>query len=82
MKVLFFARYRELLHCDEEIWSETNGIQFVQDVLDRLTSRGAPWDTVLSSSSLLVAINQEMASFADKVSINDEVAFFPPVTGG
>ena len=33
-------------------------------------------------SSIRVSINMETANMEDPISINDEIAFFPPVTGG
>lgn len=82
MKVLFFASLRERLQCDHEEWSDTSGIKSPQDIINRLIERGAPWDSALQSGKLLVSINQEMASLSSEVSAGDEVAFFPPVTGG
>jgi len=37
---------------------------------------------VLNSTSVLVAVNQSVAKFASSVKDGDEIAFFPPVTGG
>lgn len=82
MKVLFFASLRERLQCDQEEWSDMSGIQSPQDIINRLIERGAPWDTALQSGKVLISINQEMAQLDSKVNAEDEVAFFPPVTGG
>lgn len=82
MKILFFASLRERLQCDQEEWTDISTITTVQHVLDKLIERGAPWDAALQSGKLLVSVNQEMASLSSEVSANDEVAFFPPVTGG
>jgi len=40
------------------------------------------WESYLSNRTLLCAINQDMAELEDSVKAGDEVAFFPPVTGG
>ena len=82
MKVLFFASLRERVKCDQEEWNDVSNISTPQDILNRLIERGAPWDGALQSGKLLVSINQEMASLNSNVVLNDEVAFFPPVTGG
>lgn len=82
MKVLFFASLRERLQCDQEEWSDTTDISSPQDIINQLIERGAPWDSALQSGKLLVSINQEMASLSSKIEPEDEVAFFPPVTGG
>lgn len=82
MKILFFASLRERLQCDQEEWSDISGVATAQDILNRLIDRGSPWDAALQSGKLLVSINQEMASLSSEVNSGDEVAFFPPVTGG
>lgn len=82
MKILFFASLRERLQCDQEEWSDVTNITTAQSIIDRLIERGAPWDTALQNGKLLVSINQEMASLSSPVGSDDEVAFFPPVTGG
>lgn len=82
MKVLFFASLRERLECDQEEWTDISGINSPQDIINRLAERGAPWDAVLQNSKVLISINQEMANLNSEVNTEDEVAFFPPVTGG
>lgn len=82
MKILFFASLREQLSTDEEQWQDLQGATSAGDVLMILRQRGEPWSSVLDGERLLVSINQEIASLDATVSINDELAFFPPVTGG
>src|SRR6266704_3310069 len=49
----------------------------------QLMTRGGAWKTALAQGrALRVAVNQEMAQPATPVKPGDEVAFFPPVTGG
>ncbi|CDF99750.1 Putative Molybdenum cofactor biosynthesis protein small subunit [Avibacterium paragallinarum JF4211] len=47
-----------------------------------LSARGEKWALALDKEKLLVAINQTLASLESAVQNGDEVAFFPPVTGG
>lgn len=82
MKILFFASIREALSCDSEHWDSLEGIRTAEDVRLKLVERGAPWDEVLSNDNLLVARNQELVSLDCQVEATDEIAFFPPVTGG
>jgi len=82
MKILFFASLRERLQCDQETLDDITGISTAQDIVNRLSERGAPWNTALENGKLLVSINQEMASLSSEVNADDEIAFFPPVTGG
>ena len=82
MKILFFASLRERLQCDQETLNDVSGITTAQDIIDHLVQRGTPWDTALQTGKVLISINQEMASLSSEVNENDEIAFFPPVTGG
>lgn len=72
--VRYFASLRERLGRSEDR-IETGGIACVADVWRRVSSEPLPANT-------LVAINQEYASPETPVRPGDEVAFFPPVTGG
>jgi sulfur-carrier protein len=47
-----------------------------------LSERGPLWEELIHSNNCLVAVNQTMATRATLLSNNDEIAFFPPVTGG
>ena len=55
----------------------------VADILLLLRQRGEPWNDALGGEqTLLAAVNQAMARLDTPVQDGDEVAFFPPVTGG
>jgi molybdopterin synthase sulfur carrier subunit len=55
----------------------------VQAVLNTLIARGGLWQEQLDSDrGVLVAVNQEMANRETLVQQGDELAIFPPVTGG
>lgn len=82
MKILFFASLREQLNCESEQWSDLEGIQTIGDVKSRLEHRGEPWSSVLANERIIVSINQEVADLSSTVKLDDELAFFPPVTGG
>jgi molybdopterin synthase sulfur carrier subunit len=48
-----------------------------------LRKRGAGYEAAFRDMKLLrVAVNQEHAGFDARIGPNDEIAFFPPVTGG
>jgi molybdopterin synthase sulfur carrier subunit len=47
-----------------------------------LTERGDKWQLALESGKLLVAVNQTICHLDTEIKDGDEVAFFPPVTGG
>lgn len=82
MKILFFASLREQLNTEEEQWKELKGALTVGDVLSQLQTRGEPWTSALNAERLLVSVNQEVSNLRTKITLDDELAFFPPVTGG
>lgn len=81
--VLYFARLRELLGvAQENIVLPAEAIS-IAGLLDHLRARGEPWQAVLAySQGYRVAVNQDMAELATPLHEADEVAIFPPVTGG
>lgn len=81
INVLFFASLREKLNC-ANIELSLNTPCSAQDVLRQLVAQHPEWENSLNGTRLLVAINQEMSQPADTVQDGDEVAFYPPVTGG
>lgn len=82
--ILYFARFREKLGLDRETMVfPADDAASVQTVLDQLTGRGGLWAELLGGDrGVLVAVNQEMANRDSSISDGDEVAIFPPVTGG
>jgi len=82
MRILFFASLREHLNTDEEQWQELQGNQTAGDILNTLRERGEPWKSALNAERILVSVNQEIVDLNTQINLNDEVAFFPPVTGG
>ena len=81
IKIVLFASLREVLNCEgTELKAEET--HTVADVISVLSKRGQDWHDALTAENVLVAVNQEMANPTDPVSAGDEVAFFPPVTGG
>lgn len=82
MKLVYFARIREQLGCDEETLALPNGISTLAELIDWLAQRGECWRQMLTAPDLICALNQEVVSPDAVLADNDEVAFFPPVTGG
>lgn len=84
MKVVvkYFARFRETLSCSEEEIELNNHAQ-LKDLIELLATRKGEWQKIFSDNNRLVfAINQTIAKPEAKLSENDEIAFYPPVTGG
>lgn len=82
IKVLFFASYRERLNCDQLELSDEQCPETLSALRERLSTRGEGWREVLNDSRTLVAHNQTMVRRDVSLQKGDEVAFFPPVTGG
>jgi molybdopterin synthase sulfur carrier subunit len=74
--VKYFASLRERLGREQDSLS-AEGIHTVRDVWLRVAG-----DPDAFPSNLLVAVNLEYADLDHPVADADEVAFFPPVTGG
>jgi len=79
--VHFFALFREQLDCDS-IELSCEGLNTVEDVSARLATEFSKWPSLTQKYQVLVAVNQTMVDTSFKVNSGDEVAFFPPVTGG
>jgi len=83
MKLLYFARLREDLGCAEETIALPPGVETVEGLRAHLMARGSIWQQALAAGGALgVAVNLDMARPDTPVKQDDEVAFFPPVTGG
>ena len=81
IKVVFFAALREQLACSELNVSSEN-ISTVADLKQQLANKNAQWQTLFGNTSLLSAVNHELVDSEHSIKSGDEVAFFPPVTGG
>jgi len=80
--VLYLARLREALgRGTEQI--ELPEASSVATLIEALRGRGGPWAAELAAGrAVRVAVNQEMTDPAATLRDGDEVALFPPVTGG
>jgi molybdopterin synthase sulfur carrier subunit len=81
IELRYFASLRERLGRDQERIDA--GAATVAELRARLRQRGGVWAEVLADDQpLLCAVNQALARPETPISDGDEVAFFPPVTGG
>ena len=81
--VLYFARLRQSLGLAIERIALPSGCASVSALRELLRARGGPWTEELAPDrAVCVAVNQELAEPASPLRHGDEVAFFPPVTGG
>ncbi len=83
VKVVFFATLREQLGISAEEIDLPAGVTTVAGLRSHLVRRGGTWQDVLADKRLVrVAVNQDMAQAGSALKPGDEIAFFPPVTGG
>lgn len=83
MKLLYFAWVRQKLGRAEEDVSLPPDVTTVEQLANYLRNRGEEYAAVFSEPQRLrAAVNQEHVNWSTAVGDNDEVAFFPPVTGG
>ena len=83
MKILYFAWVREKTGIGEETVDIPDDILTARDLVAWLQGRGEGFAAAFADDALVrVAVNQEYTTLDEPVSHGDEVAFFPPVTGG
>jgi molybdopterin synthase sulfur carrier subunit len=81
--VLYFARLRETLGMSSERIAMPASVRDVKGLRALLVARGGEWQQELAPSRpVRAAVNQAMAQGDTQVADGDEIAFFPPVTGG
>ena len=83
MKILYFAWLKGKVGIGEEAVAPPAEVTTVGALLDWLATRGLKHAAALANRSIVrVAVNQEYAGMDQPVKAGDEVALFPPVTGG
>jgi molybdopterin synthase sulfur carrier subunit len=83
VKILYFAGLREATGAGSEELALPSGIRDIAALRALLRSRGGAWaDALAESKRVRAAVNQNMAAGDTPVADGDEIAFFPPVTGG
>lgn len=83
MKLLYFAWVRSKAGMGEEVVTPPGDVRDVAGLITWLRSRDDGGAEAFSDLSLIrVAVNQDYVEFDHPVTAGDEIAFFPPVTGG
>jgi molybdopterin synthase sulfur carrier subunit len=81
--LLYFASLRESLGCSREQMALPAATSTVSTLLEALRMRDSRWSEAFApGKQWRVAVNQRMADLATPLKPGDEIAFFPPVTGG
>lgn len=81
IKVLLFAQLRDVLKCRQLEFPVSTPLT-VAELKTVLAGRGDLWQLMFAEQEVLVAVNQVMRDNETLLFSGDEVAFFPPVTGG
>ena len=85
LKILFFGQLKEVIktECLEiDVIQSGKQINTVAMLRSLLQKKGDIWNEYLAFGKALVAVNQEMTTDDAALNDADEIAFFPPVTGG
>lgn len=83
IQLVFLARLRERFGVSREVFPLSAGVNTVSDLLAALRLRGGVFADELAEGRVFrVAVNQDVVALDHPVKAGDEVAIFPPVTGG
>jgi len=83
MNVLYFAWVRQKVGRADEVVEHTPSLRTAGDLATMLAARGGGYAEAFADlSRLRVAVNQSHVGLDATLAAGDEVAFFPPVTGG
>ena len=81
--VLYFARLKESLNYSTEEMDLPDSVNTIAQLKTHLAKRGETWANLFSGKQTIrAAVNQALVDNEAAVNSGDEVAFFPPVTGG
>lgn len=83
MKLIYFAWVRQKIGCSEEDFMPSADVKTVAQLINMLRARGGGYEEAFRDPARLrCAVNQNHVGFDAQVNATDEIAFFPPVTGG
>ena len=83
MVVKYFSWIKEHIGKSEEQIDLPSDITNVNQLINFLNETDQKYNIIFKKKELIkIAVNKTYSSFDTKISNSDEIAFFPPVTGG
>ncbi len=82
LTIHYFASVREALGLAGETLELPEGVGTAGELADYLAKRGDAWSLLTEQRQVLIAVNQSVADRNAPLGGQEEVAFFPPMTGG
>ena len=83
MNIKYFSWVRDQIGLEEEIIELDPKVSSVKDLISNLIKNSEKHSKALSDTSLIrCAVNMEVVNLDHKIDNEDEIAFFPPMTGG
>jgi sulfur-carrier protein len=83
LKLFYYASLREAVGQANQVLEFDSASLTVQQLREALCAKGEPYASAMAAGrSIRCAINQVVVKDDTLINANDEIAFFPPVTGG
>jgi len=83
LKIIYFASLKEKIGRSEEQLELPANVETLAELIAHLGElHGSAWTDAITSTPVLTAVNHEMCERSQSIKDGDEIAFFPPVTGG
>jgi sulfur-carrier protein len=83
INILYFARIKEAVNYSSENIDLPSDVKTVTALKNHLCLRGESWANLFNGKQVVrAAINHNLVDDLAAINAGDEVAFFPPVTGG